>query len=78
MARKQKNKRDRLEMTGIIETAHKGCMFDVVFEGNDNRVLASISGKMRKSFIKVIPGDKVKVELSPYDMTKGRIVQRLR
>jgi translation initiation factor IF-1 len=45
---------------------------------NGHRVLAHVSGKMRKHFIRILPGDKVKVELSPYDLTRGRIVYRLR
>ncbi|HLT29682.1 MAG TPA: translation initiation factor IF-1 [Myxococcaceae bacterium] len=50
-------------------------MFTVEIEGG-HRVLAHISGKMRKHFIRILPGDKVKVELSPYDLTRGRIVYR--
>ena len=66
-----------MEMTGTILEAHKGCMFDVEIDDSLQLVLASISGKMRKSFIKVVSGDKVKIEVSPYDTTKGRIIQRM-
>jgi translation initiation factor IF-1 len=52
-------------------------MFRVELE-NGHRVLAHVSGKMRKHFIRILPGDKVKVELSPYDLSRGRIVYRLR
>jgi translation initiation factor IF-1 len=52
-------------------------MFKVELE-NGHKVLAHISGKMRKHFIKILPGDKVKVELSPYDLTRGRITFRLK
>lgn len=79
MGKSMKNKRDRIEVEGFVSEAHKGCMFDVIVgDNNDSKVLANISGKMRKAFIKVVPGDKVKVELSPYDTTKGRITQRMK
>jgi len=79
MGKKEKNKRDRMEIEGVVTAAHRDCMFDVVFgEDNNSKVLANISGRMRKAFIKVVPGDKVKVELSPYDTSKGRIVQRMK
>jgi translation initiation factor IF-1 len=79
MGRKIKNKRDRMEIEGVVAESHKGCLFDVVLEDdNSSKVLANISGRMRKAFIKVVPGDKVKVELSPYDTSKGRIVQRMK
>ena len=52
-------------------------MFRVELE-NGHRVLAHISGKMRKFFIRILPGDKVRVELSPYDLNRGRIVYRLK
>ncbi len=51
-------------------------MFRVKLDTGDHQVLAHVSGKMRKSFIKVLPGDRVLVELSPYDLTRGRIVYR--
>jgi translation initiation factor IF-1 len=64
-------------MEGTIEEALPNAMFRVELE-NGHKVLAHISGKMRKHFIKILPGDKVKVELSPYDLTRGRITYRLK
>jgi len=58
----------------VIETL-PNAMFRVELE-NEHRVLAHISGKMRKHFIRILPGDRVLVELSPYDLTRGRIVYR--
>jgi len=52
-------------------------MFKVEFD-NGHKVLAHISGKMRKFFIRILPGDRVQVELSPYDLTRGRIVHRMK
>lgn len=52
-------------------------MFRVKLE-NDHEILAHISGKIRKNFIKILPGDKVKVEMTPYDLTRGRITFRLK
>ena len=52
-------------------------MFRVKLE-NDHEILAHISGKIRKNFIKILPGDKVKVEMTPYDLTRGRITYRLK
>jgi translation initiation factor IF-1 len=53
-------------------------MFRVRLEGKEHIVLAHISGKMRKNFIRILPGDKVKVELTPYDLTRGRITYRFK
>ena len=66
------SKQDVIEMEGTIEEALPNAMFRLTLE-NGHKVLAHISGKMRKHFIKILPGDKVKVELSPYDLTRGRI-----
>ncbi|OLA94944.1 MAG: translation initiation factor IF-1 [Candidatus Melainabacteria bacterium LEY3_CP_29_8] len=52
-------------------------MFRVMLE-NDHEILAHISGKIRKNFIRILPGDKVKVEMTPYDLTRGRITYRLK
>jgi translation initiation factor IF-1 len=60
----------------VLETL-PNAMFKVELE-NKHRVLAHISGRMRKNFIKILPGDKVLVELSPYDLTRGRIVYRFK
>jgi translation initiation factor IF-1 len=69
--------RDVIEMEGVIQEALPNAMFRVMLE-NQIEVLAHISGKIRKNFIRVLPGDKVKVELSPYDLTRGRITFRMR
>ena len=60
---------------GTVTQVLPGTMFRVDIPGNHN-VLAHISGKMRKHFIRIVPGDKVAVELSPYDLTKARIIFR--
>ena len=60
---------------GTVTQVLPGTMFRVDLPGSRN-VLAHISGKMRKHFIRILPGDRVKVEISPYDLTKGRIVFR--
>lgn len=60
---------------GIVEVAHPNAMFKVRLESN-HVVTGHISGKMRKFYIKILPGDKVRLEMSPYDMTRGRIVFR--
>ena len=62
-------------MATVIETL-PNALFRVELENNQHEVLAHISGKMRKNFIRILPGDKVLVELSPYDLTRGRIVYR--
>ena len=64
-----------VEVEGTIVEALPNAMFRVELE-NKHRVLAHISGKMRKHFIRILPGDRVLVELSPYDLTRGRIVYR--
>ena len=68
-------KEDVLELEGKVIEALPNAMFQVEFE-NGHRVLAHISGKLRMNFIRILPGDKVTVELSPYDLTKGRITWR--
>ena len=60
---------------GIVEVALPNAMFKVRLE-NDHLIIGHISGKMRKYYIKILPGDKVTLEMSPYDLTKGRIVYR--
>ena len=62
-------------MAKVLETL-PNAMFRVELEDNRHQVLAHISGKMRKHFIRIVPGDKVEVELSPYDLTKARIIFR--
>ncbi|MCK6508564.1 translation initiation factor IF-1 [Myxococcota bacterium] len=69
------SKEDAIEMEGTVEEALPNAMFRVKLE-NNHMVLAHISGRMRKFFIRILPGDKVTVELSPYDLTRGRITYR--
>lgn len=68
-------KEEAIEVEGTILEALPNAMFRVELE-NGHKVLAHISGKMRMHFIKILPGDKVKLELSPYDLSRGRIVYR--
>jgi translation initiation factor IF-1 len=68
---------DKIEVEGEITEALPSTMFRVGVEGGHS-VLATISGKMRKHYIRILPGDKVKVELSPYDLARGRITYRYR
>ena len=68
-------KEEPIEVEGTILEALPNAMFRVELE-NGHRVLAHVSGKMRMHFIRILPGDKVKLELSPYDLTKGRIIYR--
>ncbi len=65
-----------VQLEGEIVELLPSTMFKVKLE-NDHEILAHISGKMRIHFIKLMPGDKVEVEMSPYDLTKGRITRRL-
>jgi len=71
------NKEEKIEVEGEITEALPSTMFRVQIDGGHN-VLATISGKMRKHYIRILPGDRVKVELSPYDLTRGRITYRHR
>ena len=64
-----------IELEGVVTDALPNAMFKVKFE-NGHEILAHISGKIRMNFIRILPGDKVKVELSPYDLTRGRITWR--
>jgi translation initiation factor IF-1 len=66
-----------IEMEGTIVEALPNAMFRVELD-QGHKVLAHVSGKMRKFFIRILPGDRVKVELSPYDLTRGRITYRFR
>jgi len=68
-------KEEKIEVEGKVVEAYPNAMFKVEIEGG-HTVLAHISGKMRMHYIKILPGDKVKVELSPYDLTRGRITFR--
>ena len=69
------SKKDVIELEGVILDSLPNAMFKVKLE-NDHEIMAHISGKLRMHFIRILPGDKVTVELSPYDLTKGRITWR--
>ena len=69
------SKKDVIEVFGIVAEAQPNAMFIVKLE-NGHQILAHISGKIRMNFIRILPGDRVKVELSPYDLTRGRITWR--
>ncbi len=69
------SKTDVIEIEGTVLEKLPNAMFKVELE-NGHQVLAHISGKLRMNFIRIIPGDKVTIELSPYDLSKGRIVWR--
>jgi len=68
-------KEDAIEVVGTVLETLPNAMFRVELE-NKHLVLAHVSGKMRKNFIRILPGDKILVELSPYDLSRGRIVYR--
>lgn len=68
-------KQDVIKQDGVIEEALSNAMFRVRLE-NDHEVIATISGKMRMNYIRILPGDKVAVEMSPYDLSRGRITYR--
>jgi len=70
-------KEDLIEVEGTIAEALPNAMFRVLLE-NNHKVLAHVSGKIRMNFIRILPGDKVKLELSPYDLSRGRITFRLK
>ena len=69
--------KDVIEIEGTILESMPNAMFRVKLE-NGHEILAHISGKIRKNFIRILPGDKVKVEMTPYDLTRGRITFRLK
>lgn len=70
-------KEDSIEVEGVVVEPLPNAMFRVELE-NGHKVLAHISGKMRMNYIRILPGDRVKVELSPYDLTRGRITFRIK
>jgi translation initiation factor IF-1 len=72
-----KQKEEALEVEGVVTQALANTRFRVEIEGG-HQVTAHVAGRMRKHFIRIVPGDKVRVELSPYDLTKGRITFRER
>ena len=69
------SKEDIIEVEGVVAEALPNAIFKVELE-NGHQILAHISGKLRMNYIKILPGDKVKVELSPYDLSRGRITWR--
>jgi translation initiation factor IF-1 len=71
------NKEEAIEVEATVAELLPNTMFRVKLD-NGHQVLAHISGKMRKHFIRILPGDRVRVELSPYDLSRGRIVYRLK
>ena len=68
-------KQDLIKQDGVIQEALSNAMFRVRLE-NDHEIVATISGKMRMNYIRILPGDKVAVEMSPYDLSRGRITYR--
>ena len=70
-------KEEGIEVEGVVTEALANTRFRVEIEGGHN-VIAHVAGRMRKHFIRIVPGDKVRVELSPYDLSKGRITYRER
>jgi translation initiation factor IF-1 len=71
------SKQGVIEFEGTIRESLPNAMFRVELD-NGHKVLAHISGKIRKNFIKILPGDRVRVELTPYDLTRGRITYRIK
>ena len=71
------SKQDAIEVEGTVLESLPNAMFRVKLE-NDHEILAHISGKIRMNFIKILPGDKVNVELTPYDLNRGRITYRFK
>ena len=69
------SKQDMIELEGVVVEAMPNAMFQVEIPGG-HKILAHISGKLRMNFIRILPGDKVTVEMSPYDLSKGRITWR--
>jgi len=69
------SKSDVIEVEGVVTESYPNAMFEVELP-NGHKVLAHVSGKMRMNYIRIYPGDKVTIELSPYDLTRGRITWR--
>ncbi|MFA4817252.1 MAG: translation initiation factor IF-1 [Parcubacteria group bacterium] len=69
--------KELVKLEGVVEETLPSTTFKVTLD-NGHTILAHISGRMRVNYIRLLPGDRVLVEMSPYDLTKGRIVQRLR
>ena len=71
------SKEDVIEVEGVVTDALPNAMFKVHLE-NGHEVLSHVSGKLRMNYIRIVPGDKVKLEMSPYDLSKGRITWRVK
>ena len=69
------SREDQIEMDGTVKEVLQGGMFRIILE-NGHEIIAYTSGKMRKHFIRIVLGDKVRIALSPYDLTKGRVIFR--
>jgi translation initiation factor IF-1 len=69
-------KSEPIEVEATVTTALPNAMFKLKLDNSQHEILGIVSGKMRKHFIRILPGDRVKVQLSPYDLTRGRIVFR--
>lgn len=69
------SKQDAIEVEGVVTDAYPNAMFEVTLQ-NGHKILATISGKLRMNYIRILPGDKVTVELSMYDLSRGRITWR--
>ena len=69
------SKQDVIEVEGVVLESLPNAMFEVELQ-NKHTILAHVSGKLRMNYIRIVPGDKVTVEMSPYDLTKGRITWR--
>ena len=72
---KKMSKADVIEVAGVVVEKLPNAMFKVELE-NGHQILAHISGKLRQNYIRILPGDKVTIEMSPYDLSKGRIIWR--
>ena len=71
-------KQDAIKAMGLITEALGNSIFRVELDNIDSTIICHISGKMRQNYIRIMPGDRVEIEMSPYDLTKGRIVKRLK
>ena len=71
------SKEDVIEVEGVVTDALPNAMFKVQLE-NGHEVLSHVSGKLRMNYIRIVPGDRVKLEMSPYDLSKGRITWRIK
>jgi len=72
----QQDKEKGIELEGVVVENLPNARFQVKLDESDTKILAHVSGKMRMHYIRILPGDRVRVELSPYDLTMGRIVYR--